>query len=210
MVRLIRNHDFGVRIVPLTPELCKRLEQNASRDFNGTRTCSLENMNDSCFASEYCNVSRLPSMSLKDLLKADAAYVALDVGTIPETFVGCVSVARPKSMHRKLFPSEFSTVPCTVVSNLCVSGNYRRTGVGRQLIMHVLANNVPDRTRCYTMIAKASRHHGSSSIDAAFDDRVQRLLRTYNKLDFRRVNECDAAILLRNNCDGGGLPYVLP
>lgn len=188
-----------IRIVPLTSQLAAQVRARASRALNGDGSCSLHNMNTSCFASEQCSHNASSPMDVTSLLHDEIAFVAV---TVPDTnFVGCVSASRVHTGIRVRYEPEYHfSEPCSnsyMISNLCVDGAYRKRGVGKRLI-----DAVADRVRghpCYLQVAK---HVPDPSLPQngdcvqAFDARVPRLFHTYDALGFTPVAESSIAHLL--------------
>ena len=183
-----------VRIVPLTTELARLHDTAASACLVGDRTCSLDNMRRSCFASELCAQSRPLHMSLRSFVGAPLALVALvreDDGG--ESFGGCVCAGAPEGF-RALF-SQLDDKRDVVLSNLCVSEARRGLGIGRALL---------ERTRewamgrpLYLTVARAASATDADVV-TAFEERVARLIETYERCRFRQCASCAEALLLRD------------
>lgn len=196
---LLQRTFAGIRIERLTPDLLPLLRSQASRALNGDGTCSLSNMNSSCFASELCTHGR-PSMKLDDLEQSDVAYVAIcDVQAdgfrgLEEgqtiCFVGCVTFSSPSQMVKGMFSIEDKAA---VVSNLCVAEEFRKFGVGRKLLEKVLGSN----DNIYLLV-KRNNNPISHDMTDVFDSRVERLLKTYEKLSFTPCARCPEAYLLKH------------
>ncbi len=193
----------GLRIFELTDALVDKYERTAAKAFNGDGTCSLENMNRSCFASEFCAQGNTPAMQLRTLLHNRYSLVAV-TDVLPDGsgalfnpsyfFVGCVSANPPSFEARRLFPR--LPEDCIVISNLCVEDVYRGIGVGKRLIQAVLTKYKNDQ--CYLIVMKKG-HVWNYDIENVFENRVHRLLKTYAQLFFTPCCECHEGILLRYN-----------
>ena len=201
MTTLLRIYS-GIRIVPLCDEISREIKINASKALNGDGTCSLTNMHSSCFASETCAHGLTPSMQLDSLQKDMYAFVAIcdiqpdgfrGLTNNSYDFVGCVSASTPSPHMKTLFPQ--LNDECLVISNLCVAEAYRRFGVGKMLIECV--HNVQNNTNCYLLVAKNISKH-DLNLSVVFDKRVDRLMKTYSKLSFTPVYECEQAFLLQH------------
>ena len=195
-VHLTRK-PMGVHVHSLTSRLANMIAEEASKQLNGDRTCKLQNMN-SCFAAEACNRGGTPCMELRELLAAQHPFVAI-TDTDSEgkmckeeecRFVGCVSAGPASQMARSMYPNMEGNA--LLLSNLCVSEEYRKCGVGRELIDRIRSLNKP----VYLLVAK--RRGGGIAIEQAFESRVKRLQETYPKLGFRCVGESNDAHLFRD------------
>lgn len=188
----------GVRIVPLTRALATHYRGSSRSALSGDGSCSLENMRDSCFASEACNRRSTPCMTIEDLLSAKIAFVAVD----GDHFVGCVSASDSSSLCYD-FPHCRSTEGL-LLSNLCVSKPYRRYGVGKLLIAAVVAKASPST---YLLVARVRDHEQAGmpeervqeqvQMRKVFEERVQRLFATYRKLSFENIGTSDTAFLFQ-------------
>lgn len=189
-------------MLPLTADLCRTLERSASEALNGkSRTCALEEMDISCFASEYCALGRPPSMQLSDLYGQRHAFAAVaDVdtdgyrGLTDNRFVGCVSAAPPHDVLLVEFP--FLCPKCLIISNLCVAEAYRRLGAGRQLLQRILELQ---EENVYLLVIRSADGLGTPMPGAAeaLGRRVTRLLTTYKKVSFHPVASSKSMHLLR-------------
>jgi GNAT superfamily N-acetyltransferase len=188
----------GVGVFPLTGPLAEILNLQGSVALCGDGSCSIENMDSSCFASERCARGLSADMQLRELLAAPHAFVACTDSdlddpyvAVPEglRFLGCIS-AGPTTSLRGLFP--FIEEHSLLLSNLCTSVACRKRGIGRRLIAQVTAicENV------YLLIAKPSGPN--ADVARAFERRVARLFETYGHLSFHKCGECDFAHLLKN------------
>ena len=85
-----------------------------------------------------------------------------------------------------------------MLSNLCVADLYRGHGVGRMLVDAVLA--LP-YSAVYLMIAvHGLQRRDERQIVRAFEARVSRLQKTYERLAFFEAGRCDRAILMCRPC----------
>ena len=202
MPSLHRSHT-GVRIETLTPTLLDHLRAQASVALNGDGTCSLENMEISCFASEFCSANTFPSMDLEHLRACLYAFVAV-TDMVPQEyagfsdggvrFIGCVSANPPCKRATNLLPH--MNIDALVISNLCVAPAYRTLGVGRRLIESILNLRAPDT---FLMVARGPDESNDASGDLLniFDQRVPRLVAMYEQRGFRQINADRHAVLLQ-------------
>ena len=125
------KHDFFVtmkqRIMPvlhLTSSLAQKYDEKSREAFIGDGTCSLQNMELSCFASESCNQNRRNlTFQLKNLMNEDLSLIYVH----NDTFLGCLSAHRTdaSSALQILFPYLNPESGSVLVSNLCVSSASR-------------------------------------------------------------------------------------
>lgn len=145
-----------MKIVPLTCELCDKFAQQASNALIGDGTCSLENIQTSCFASELCAKHRPLTMRLRNMLFCKHTFVALNDDT--HTFVGCVTADLAASTLCTLFPGISHTSTSLLLSNLCVDKGLRRQGAGRMLVDAVTALS-PD---LFLLVQRAQPTHDTT------------------------------------------------
>lgn len=191
----------GIRIKPLTKELAIQLQSQANLAINGDGTCSLTNMTTSCFASENC-ANGHSALQLDMLVVQPHAYVAVaDIasdGVAPlqeDVFVGCVtaSYASTSKLTSRLFPHVMFEQKGLLLSNLCVSDDYRRHGIGRKLVDTIFNIKSPV---VYLLISRNGVHSTNRSVNSAYHSRVDRLKTTYDKLGFNQQCECNDATLM--------------
>lgn len=119
-------------------------------------------------------------------------------GGEPFSFVGCVSASRVRS--HALFPSYAFEQGAVLLSNLCVSNEYRGQGVGRELVERVLssAKEVSGPSPIvYLLISRTGMQSSDPKIASEFENRVERLEETYRRLSFRPVATQRLATLMR-------------
>lgn len=178
----------------LNPELLDRLQYEARRALNGDGSCSLENMQVSCFASERCANGDDRIMELRDIYQSSwMAYVALREGS---HFCGCVSVTQASSSPTlaKYFPLQKLVFPdALLLSNLCASYSERGIGLGSRLVYKILAHKKP----VYLLVSKIGLAHSNEDIVTAYSKRVPKLKDIYKSMGFKIVDEesSDVAIL---------------
>ena len=135
----------------------------------------------------------MPTLQIDKLLFADQAVVAV---TDDGRFVGCVGAycGRTDPMVRNYFPSYHLDPEARVVYTLCVSPDFQGQGVGRRLVDAVSQPGVP------TVLLIHRGGSASPQYQEIFDERVTRLLTTYDKLGFRRAGECSDYYLMERPC----------
>lgn len=165
---------FGnVRILPLTRTIADAIHASSATALSGDGSCSLYNMQSSCFAAESCNHGTMPRVTIYSLMRMKYAFVAVDGSN---AFVGCVGVDHANT---KYF-SECSKG--LILYNLCVSPEFQGAGIGRMLVEHIIQMGFP----VFLYVARSQREE----MRHVFRDRVDRLFKTYDRLDFKKVNEC--------------------
>lgn len=193
MTSLEKKH-FGVRTIPLTEHIVDMIEHSSNVAIDGDGTCNRENMEKSCFASENCSLGTpLRALKLKDLLHQEVAYVTVDDNAQGMQFVGCVSAAPASKAsyvdYRGFEPGSI------ILSNLCVSSEYRGRGLGRTLVDRILDKGKPT----YLLISKKGLGSSNKEVDQAFTTRVQRLQNTYSALGFDVVDIQKNFIILKHD-----------
>lgn len=150
----------------------------------GNRTCSLENMTTSCFASERCN--RCPTakntghMSIESLLHGSlATYALLRDGRE----VLAVATTRPmKQCGLTMRPPAPQTG--VLLSNLCVRNTERSNGIGKHILNHVY-DDMPDEDIYVTVVLPTA--NATDDVHSFMKARSSALLDTYRRLNFTRV-----------------------
>ena len=168
----------------LTLALRDMLIHEAERALVGDQTCSLKNMQQSCFATEVCN-SKAQDWNIPLLIPGVDTYVVYtncdseSLDYIPHVrFVGCAAVSSLNDMN--------------LISNFCVAEAYRGHGVGRMIIDHCESLG---KRLCVKVFTGTD---GPCSDEARLElkCRVKRLLETYSKLKFQPEREYDHYVLL--------------
>lgn len=159
----------------LTPQLAKMLEKEAAEALNGDGSCSIDNMEKSCFASETCSDSRFPDLSLEVMLAAQYAFVAMK-GSM---FLGCVTANTPRAHMKQFLPQNV-----LLLSNLCVAYKARGQKVGKRLVDTIkqVAKETA-KTLCLT-VARSE----NAVLRSVFQARESRLHNTYTHCGFRLCN----------------------
>lgn len=193
-----------IRIERLNPSLAQELEEHASLAFVGeNKTCSLDNKERSCFAAELCRAKGSQScgdMSLKSFLSSDAAFVAMtDVDTDGHTklarkrFVGSISCV---SLQVEDCDSMQLQYPCCMVSNVCVSDPYRKSGTGTVLLKLMLAWIYSNRPGNVSLKVVKEPIHGCSVLQ----HRREKLFQFYGKFGFGLVSTHGDFYLFQRLC----------
>ena len=174
-----------VAILPLTRELARTFDAQATEAYVGDRSCSFENMRMSCFASEGCNMTGRCSVStglLASFLKAHTALVAVD--DAHEVLLGyvCVDLCAMSSTIRIKYPFTAFEPGAGIAYNLCVATHARGHGLVRQFMQRLATTY----TVVYVMINLPSTA-ASRTVREHMLTRVDGLRSLYEHLDFRRV-----------------------
>ena len=188
------SHD--VTVVPLTSSLANLLKAKAAIALNGDGSCSLKTMSWSCFASEACARNQFSSIKLDMLLQSRYSFVAV---TNSNEFVGCVSAESGDSdkILAHFFPHVNLPSTARILYNLCVSHEFRGCGAGRRLVEAVVNTaNSPNDT--YLLVSRLNPDETNPEKARVYANRIDRLLATYNKLDFDVTCDCPECYLLRH------------
>lgn len=186
-------------------ETAGHMRTDAERVLFGNKTCSLENMNTTCFAAEFCalsdgNAPSFPSASTFDMLSTltliahsrqpDCSNTTGDT----DRFVGCVCVGRADIYGGAAYPSNLDISKAHVIFNLCVSSTFQGGGVGRQLIEAV-------RKRVhgpiYLFVLKTGSMSGKTHIKSTMRTRVARLETTYSRLGLECIADTSSTLLFK-------------
>lgn len=192
------RHDFfmliqrnQMQVLDLTPQLAKAHDARAVKAFVGDGTCSLENMETSCFASESCNRgSHRLSFSLDDLIRNDLKLVCVE----GDTFHGCLSAqkAEDSTALKILFPN-LKIVPNSVlVSNLCVALVSRGKGVCKSLLREIFRKH----STVYVLVAREKSYN--SHINTFMQNRSQNLVKLYRRLHFEMIDATPEFYVMRS------------
>lgn len=181
-------------ILSLNDSLAAKFDRVGDRAWNGDHSCSLDNMEISCFASEGCNVrhSATETFRLRDLMRNHTKVVATD--ETREQFRGCAS-AHPCADSSGLlicYPDFRFEEDAFLVSNLCVSHESRGHGVAKEMMSFF-------RARCgtiYVLVALPSRS-ASPQVFSYMEKRSRNLVDIYRRMNFAECARCESNILLR-------------
>ena len=185
----------GTRVVPLTAELAEMLHEDSQQALGGDGSCTLRNMNVSCFAAEHCaKGGHGTSSTLRSLLGGGYAFVCIDDTYSPPRFVGCVQAKLCPSYVAAMFPPDLRPRGLVLFS-LCVDDRYRRQHVGARLVQRVLDVGCEAGLSVHLLVDKGRSATGECV--AAFHDRVPRLRETYARLGWAEECESDDYILFR-------------
>lgn len=191
-----------VEISPMGDTL-GHMRTEAERALYGNRSCSLENMNTTCFAAEFCALSDGRAPSIPSASSFDMQSVMTLVAhsrrsddsnrtAATDHFVGCVCVGHADIYGRAAYPPNLDISNAHVIFNLCVSSTFQGGGVGRQLIDAVRQRiNGP----LYLFVLKTGSESSKSDIMSTMRTRVARLRTTYSRLGLKRITDTSQTVL---------------
>lgn len=196
VVNGMRDTSSTVAHVQISPaeSTSHTMQEHAEQAMYGNKTCSLSNMNTSCFAAERCamagsNQVHFPSGNV--FRGATFTLVAhsrrSDEGTETtgvDNFVGCVCVGPTSIYESHMYPSKLDVSNAHVIYNLCVSNTFQGGGVGRQLV-----NTARSRVTgpLYLFVLNTGTNSSNTDIATVMSDRVQRLETTYARMGLKRI-----------------------
>lgn len=198
----MRDTDRAVAHLQISPveSTSYTMQEHAERAMYGNKTCSLPNMNTSCFAAERCamagdNKVQFPSGNVlagetftlvAHSLRSEKKTETTDV----DHFVGCVCVGPASIYGSHMYPFDVSTAH--VIYNLCVSNAFQGGGVGRQLV-HAARSRISGPL--YLFVLNTGRDSSDSDIATAMTTRVKRLETTYTRMGLTRIANMDSHTL---------------
>lgn len=204
VVNIMRDAERTVEHVQISPveSTSYTLQKHAELAMYGNKTCSLPNMNASCFAAERCamagkNQVHFPSGNV--LRGATFTLVAhslrSDEGTKTtgvDNFVGCVCVGPTSIYGSDMYPSALDVTSAHVIYNLCVSNTFQGGGVGRQLV-NTARSHVSGPL--YLFVLSTGTDSSNTDIATVMTARVQRLDTTYTRMGLKRIANMGSHIL---------------
>lgn len=181
----------------------QKIREEAERALYGNRTCSLENMKTTCFASELCSISNGNKNFPRKMTFQNESTLTLIAHTTGGTamcgdskrFVGCICVGPFSLYPSRWFPDYLKPTSDThVIFNLCVSSDFQGGGVGRQLI-----NAVRQRMSCplYLFVLRGTKNTPLANITDIMKSREERLLKTYTRMRMKLVAKMDECVLFQ-------------
>lgn len=177
-----------MRILPLTDSLAQKHASEAYEALNGDGTCTLSNMQTSCFAREFCLDGVEPALKLTELCRAPIGFVAIE----GDDFAGCITCSGPTLVHKRYFPRN---IPCDamILSNLCVPNKYRGLGYGEQLCKRVIYTS--PGAPLFLLVRRADAY-SPIEMKNLFEEGSVKLMKYYERLDFEYKTSCPQAHLL--------------
>lgn len=181
----MREGQEGVVIViPTSPsDIPPNVYEESSRILTGDGTCSKENMNVSCFASERCGKDggdRIHAMSLHDMKNSTYSVVSYDMHR-GNMFVGCAT-AEPVAMCVAMYPMLDLNPQGHVIFNLCVNNEYRGCRMGPRLI-HRLRQAIGCGPT-YVFVSRSGIDSCNLVTAEVMETRIARLLHFYKSNGF--------------------------
>jgi len=192
----MRDTDRPVAPVQISPveSTSYTMQEHAERALYGNKTCSLDNMNTSCFAAERCAMAghenaHFPSGNVLSgvtfTLVAHSLRSMEDMTTTKVNhFVGCVCVGPTSIYGSHMYPRTLDVSTAHVIYNLCVSNTFQGGGVGRQLV-----NAARSRISgpLYLFVLNVGRDSTNPDIASVMTARVNRLETTYARMGLKRI-----------------------
>ena len=172
-------------------DFSQRLQKQITAALVGDGTCSLANMNTTCFAAEFCNRRACMDGVMSMVRDSRMTLIATTPAMTPfhrRRFVGCVSAA-PASSFADAFPQELTghMQGSWVISNLCVSSAFRSQGVGKRLTSEIEKHLRKTEPILDIYICVLREECESQDVSHAMAQRVDRLLQTYSRMGYRYV-----------------------
>ena len=160
-------------------------EKRLNELLNGNNTCSLENMNKSCFASETCS-RNYSFQSSKTILNSDETYVVLKEGEVCGCF--CISIN-----HKMVdFPEIVPELNSLFIHTLCIDSELRGQNIGSRIIKKLKERNVP----LYLYVLNG-RIKYVKKFEEFFDKRTTNLTKFYEKTGFVKIDETNKFLLFK-------------
>lgn len=178
----------------LTPELARQHSVACKRSWNGNHTCSIDNMQMSCFASEGCNQGSRSGYSSFELSSLLGNQIKLLVTNESNAFVGCVS-ANPcvqESHLSFLFPHTRFDPESILLSNFCVAHTERGKGTARAVVRRLLASY----PKLYAMVSLPVSN--DPEVRRFMTSRAKGLEKVYGKMGFEVVDRHASYLLLKH------------
>ena len=172
----------------LTKDLCINLKVSAALALNGNNSCEINEIKDSCFASESCMYG-FTSSGLDALLHCDLSYIV--TCDRKNKFCACVG-ANLCRQSVPYFPHIVADKNALFVHTLCVESNYRKHGLATDLLDRLKEKNVT----LYLTVATGKLGQRNELIDF-FDKRSSKLCRFYKKQGFKEINHVPKYILFK-------------
>lgn len=196
IINHMRDTDRSVAHVQISPltSTSFTMQEHVERAMYGNNTCSLTNMNTSCFAAERCAMAgggktHFPSGNVLSGATLTLVAHSLRSGEEMKTtgvdhFVGCVCIGPASSFGSHLYPSTVDVSTAQVIYNLCVSNTFQGGGVGRQLINAARSHTSGP---LYLFVLNTGKDSSNPDIASAMTARVTRLEATYARMGLTRL-----------------------
>lgn len=205
-----RMRDINVNVEPVHVSILETvtstMQEYAHDAMFGNRTCSIDNMNTSCFAAERCttmgaNTSHRFNSSPQSIFSGAVFTLVAhsmrkdDIITCgdDEQFVGCICVGLSSIYPRFTFPS-YVPYNAHVIYNLCVSNTFQGRGVGRLLVNAARAHVSGP---LYLLVLRSGTNSPDRNIANVMTERVKRLTATYSHMGLKRIDQLGNHILFQ-------------
>tara|TARA_A100001015_G_C14905195_1_gene678027 strand:- start:474 stop:1001 length:528 start_codon:yes stop_codon:yes gene_type:complete len=162
-----------------------KYEKKLNELLNGDNTCSIENINKSCFASEACSRG-YGFQSSKNILNSYETYVILKEGDV----CGCFCT----ELNYKLdhFPEIISEKNSLFIHTLCIDSELRGKNIGSLVIKKLKERKVP----MYLYVLNGKVQY-VKKFKEFFDKRTINLTRFYEKTGFVKIDENNKFLLFK-------------
>ncbi len=175
---------------PLTPELADTLREQINHAWTGDGTCSAQNMQFSCFASEYCSACMAFPTRCLTFQGSKYEILAIDDANAARNFAGFVRADAPGSLMRTLFPSA-CTADAIFITSLCVAPAYRNNGprgyhgIGKRLLQYITSTC---GSPLFLTVKTSEEGKGTPEVHAHMQERAATLVQMYRNLGFVLVD----------------------
>ena len=183
-----------VRIVSFS-QLDEGAMQSVSQMLIGDKSCSLDNMNVSCFASELCNSSHASGTG--DMNPMDISNSSLDTyALVSDATVLAVAATRRMSDCEFLGMRSSIDLDDVLLLNLCVNKTTRAKGMGRTMIEHILKRSPGN---VYVSV-RLPDSNAPKTVQSFMQERSQNLVSLYKHMQFTHVETTPSfAVLSRRS-----------
>lgn len=166
-----------IKLEKLDTRLCSLLNASAIVSMYGSNSCSVEDIETSCFASEKCMYDGGAS-NLDVLLHSSYAYVCRE----NDTFCACVAANKCKDGNVPHFFNVRCSRDSLFLHTLCVENNYRKNGLATRLLNKIKKKNKP----IYLIVLNGNDGRDYRLKDF-FKNRSEKLLNFYRKNGFKLI-----------------------
>ena len=178
-----------VRMDTLTPQQITMVTEM----YYGDETCSLKNMEVSCFASESCNrsgASRTESANVSEI--AANTFVTVDDHENVVAFATMIPIKYCGFLNMKNPPTTGM-----FISNLCVLKDERANGHGRKMLEYLCTQC----SGCAYLSVRRPDVRASQEVQTFMKKRCETLLKMYGKLSFYRFDHTNEYYILKRSHD---------
>ena len=181
------------------------MQEYVHRAMYGDKTCTLDNLNMSCFAAERCALARntteayFPSQFENTpgtfTLIAHSTRSNHEMRTTAvDNFIGCVGVGPASVYARSMFPQKLDISNAYVIFNLCVSSTFKGKGKGR-LLVDAAKKRVTGPLYLFVLTRGTDSH--DPNVSATMTARIKHLKGFYTHLGMERIEHVGSHILFK-------------